>query len=189
MRASHPPTAITTADRPPIPFCQSGMKPFAMCNVVILGVIPQTRLSPQRQRSSFVRLVCERARPSHADPHRLCSRASYCSLSGHLLLFKGGDPTYSHEEGEAAKLPTLSPPGYWPRRIGLISKENLVQWSYSRRAGWPARTSLVSDMLYSHTLKANEEVHVVGAGNLTRRLPEQFEYSVQPNGLLFSFFQ
>jgi hypothetical protein len=44
-------------------------------------------------------------------------------------------------------------------------------------------------MLYSHTLKANEEVHVVGAGNLTRRLPEQFEYSVQPNGLLFSFFQ
>jgi hypothetical protein len=122
-------------------------------------------------------------------PTDYAARASYCSLSGHLLLFKGGDPTYSHEEGEAAKLPTLSPPGYWPRRIGLISKENLVQWSYSRRAGWPARTSLVSDMLYSHTLKANEEVHVVGAGNLTRRLPEQFEYSVQPNGLLFSFFQ
>jgi hypothetical protein len=57
------------------------------------------------------------------------------------------------------------------------------------RADWPARTSLVNDMLCSHSLKTNEKVHVVGAGNLTRRLPEQFEYSVQPNGLLFSFFQ
>jgi hypothetical protein len=40
------------------------------------------------------------------------------------------------------------------------------------RADWPARTSLVNDMLCSHSLKTNEKVHVVGAGNLTRRLPE-----------------